>query len=123
MVHDDISVIGSDPAGQKAAVQAAKLGNKAGITERKEMIGGDCTNTGMVPSTSLREAVRSLAGFRQRGLYVASYRVKPDITMEDVVFSGQPSDCDVPGRHYADAWRLGGVRCRVGLPSKDPLSR
>ena len=62
MAQYDLLVIGTGPAGQKAAVQAAKLGKKVGIIERKEVVGGVCTNTGTIPSKSLREAVLYLAG-------------------------------------------------------------
>ena len=78
-------VIGSGPAGQKAAIQAAKVGKKVGVIERKKVAGGICINTGTIPSKSLREAVLFLSGFRQRSLYGASYRVKKDITFEDLV--------------------------------------
>ncbi|HET9962442.1 MAG TPA: Si-specific NAD(P)(+) transhydrogenase [Nitrospiraceae bacterium] len=86
MSHFDLLVIGTGPAGQKAAIQAAKLGKTVGIVERKQVVGGVCTNTGTIPSKSLREAVLYLSGFHQRGLYGASYRVKHDITMEDLTF-------------------------------------
>src|SRR3990170_2343859 len=86
MAHYDLLVIGTGPAGQKAAIQAAKLGKKVGIVERKLVVGGVCTNTGTIPSKSLREAVLYLSGFHQRGLYGASYRVKHNITMEDLTF-------------------------------------
>lgn len=84
--HDDLLVIGSGPAGQKAAIQAAKLGNKVGIIEREEVIGGVYIITGTIPSQSLRDAVVHPTGFCHRGLSGASSRVKPDSTMEDVVF-------------------------------------
>jgi NAD(P) transhydrogenase len=84
MAHYDMLVIGSGPAGQKAAIQAAKVGKKVGIVERKSVVGGICINTGTIPSKSLREAVLFLSGFRQRSLYGASYRVKKDITFEDL---------------------------------------
>ena len=86
MAHYDMLVIGSGPAGQKAAIQAAKLGKKVGIIDRREVVGGVCLNTGTIPSKSLREAVLFLSGFHQRGLYGQSYRVKHDITMEDLTF-------------------------------------
>src|SRR5574342_70439 len=86
MAHYDLLVIGTGPAGQKAAVQAAKLNKTVGIIERKEVIGGVCTNTGTIPSKSLREAVLYLSGFRQRNLYGAGYRVKDTITIEDLAF-------------------------------------
>ena len=86
MAHYDMLVIGSGPAGQKAAIQGAKVGKKVGIVERKKFVGGLCINTGTIPSKSLREAVLFLSGFRQRNLYGASYRVKKDITFEDLLF-------------------------------------
>ena len=86
MAHYDLLVIGTGPAGQKAAVQAAKLGKHVGIIERKEMVGGVCIHTGTIPSKSLREAVLYLSGFRQRNLYGAGYRVKAHITIEDLAF-------------------------------------
>ena len=86
MAQYDLLVIGTGPAGQKAAVQAAKLGKKVGIIERKEVVGGVCTNTGTIPSKSLREAVLYLSGFRQRTLYGAEYRLKKTITIEDLAF-------------------------------------
>ena len=84
MAHYDMLVIGSGPAGQKAAIQAAKVGKKVAIVERKKVVGGICLNSGTIPSKSLREAVLFLSGFRQRNLYGASYRVKRDITFEDL---------------------------------------
>ena len=86
MDHYDLLVIGTGPAGQKAAVQAAKLSKKVGIIERKTVVGGVCTNTGTIPSKSLREAVLYLTGFRQRTIYGASYRLKNTITIEDLAF-------------------------------------
>ena len=84
MAHYDMLVIGSGPAGQKAAIQAAKVGKKVAVIERKKVAGGICINVGTIPSKSLREAVMFLSGFRQRNLYGASYRVKKDITFEDL---------------------------------------
>ena len=84
MAHYDMLVIGSGPAGQKAAIQAAKVGKRVGVIERKKVAGGICINTGTIPSKSLREAVLFLSGFRQRDLYGASYRVKKDITFDDL---------------------------------------
>jgi NAD(P) transhydrogenase len=86
MAHYDLLVIGTGPAGQKSAVQAAKLGKKVGVIERQEVVGGVCINTGTIPSKSLREAVLYLSGFRQRNLYGAGYRVKATITIEDLAF-------------------------------------
>ena len=85
-MHYEMLVIGTGPAGQKAAVQSAKLGKKVGIIERAEVVGGVCINSGTIPSKSLREAVLYLSGFHQRAVYGAEYRLKQDITMEDLAF-------------------------------------
>ena len=61
MERHDLVVIGSGPGGQRAAVQAAKLGRKVAIVERRRELGGVCINTGTVPSKTLREAVLDLS--------------------------------------------------------------
>ena len=86
MSRYDLVVIGSGPAGHHAAIQAAKLGRHVAIVERQESVGGVCINTGTIPSKTLREAVLYLSGVRQRGFYGVSYRVKPNITMQDLMF-------------------------------------
>jgi NAD(P) transhydrogenase len=80
----DLLVIGSGPAGQKAAIQAAKLGRRVGLIERRHMVGGVCTNTGTIPSKTLREAVLYLTGTNQREIYGDSYRVKTDVSVRDL---------------------------------------
>jgi len=84
MDHFDLIVIGSGPAGQKAAIAAAKLGRSAAVIERRNMVGGVCINTGTIPSKTLREAVLYLTGLSQRELYGQAYRVKDDITVADL---------------------------------------
>lgn len=82
----DFVVIGSGPAGQRAAIQAAKLGRSVMVVERQSVVGGVCINTGTIPSKTLREAVLHLSGHRERGIYGASYTVKQHITMSDLHF-------------------------------------
>lgn len=82
----DLLVIGCGPAGQRAAVQAAKLGKSVAIIDRLEVVGGNCVNTGTIPSKSFKEAVLYLSGYRQRSIYGSGYRVKSDIEMEDLTF-------------------------------------
>jgi NAD(P) transhydrogenase len=81
----DLLVIGSGPGGQKAAIAAAKLGKHVCVVERRHMVGGVCVNTGTIPSKTLREAVLYLSGASMRELYGASYRVKQDITVQDLL--------------------------------------
>jgi NAD(P) transhydrogenase len=80
----DLMVIGSGPGGQKAAIAAAKLGRRVAVIEHRHMMGGVSVNTGTIPSKTLREAVMYLTGMAQREMYGASYRVKSDITVEDL---------------------------------------
>src|SRR3954451_1542868 len=85
-VYDyDLLVIGSGPAGQKAAIQAAKLDKRVALIERKTVLGGVSVNTGTIPSKTFREAVLDLSGFRERAFYGLSYTVKENITIEDLL--------------------------------------
>ena len=85
----DIIVIGSGPAGQRAAIQAAKFGKKAALVEKMEVIGGAAINTGTIPSKTMREAVLHLSGFYYQSIYGVNYRVKEQITMADLSFRAQ----------------------------------
>ena len=62
----DLLVIGCGPAGQRAAVQAAKIRKRVALVDRLEDEGGVCVNVGTIPSTSFKEAVVFLSGYRQR---------------------------------------------------------
>jgi NAD(P) transhydrogenase len=81
----DLLVIGSGPAGQRAAIQAAKLGKRVGVIEKQYELGGVCINTGTIPSKTLREAVIDLSGLRQRALYGVAFRPKEEITAQDLL--------------------------------------
>ena len=74
-------VIASGPAGQRAAIQAAKLGKRVAIVERKESVGG----VAAIPSKTFREAVVYFSGYRERGLYGEAYEVKRDIRLRDLL--------------------------------------
>jgi NAD(P) transhydrogenase len=82
----DLLVIGSGPAGQRAAIQAAKLDKRVAVVERRAVVGGCSVNLGTIPSKTLREAALDLSGYRAREFYGASYTVKQRITMEDLLF-------------------------------------
>jgi len=85
----DLVVLGSGPAGQKAAIQAAKVGASVCVVERRDTVGGVCANTGTIPSKTLREAAIYLTGLSERGLYGQSYRVKDEITVDDLIWRTQ----------------------------------
>src|ERR1700755_1270038 len=89
MRHFDVVVIGTGPAGQKAAIQASKLGKSVAIIEKSNVLGGAAINTGTIPSKALREAVLHLTGVGKRGLFGESYRVKRNITIADLIYVSQ----------------------------------
>jgi NAD(P) transhydrogenase len=80
----DLVVIGSGPGGQRAAIQAAKSGKRVAMIEKGLGVGGVCTNTGTIPSKTMREAVLHLSGFYYQNFYGANYRVKETVTMADL---------------------------------------
>ncbi len=84
MNHYDLIVIGSGPAGRRAAIQAAKFGKSVLVIERGRRVGGVSVHTGTIPSKTLRETALNLSGWRERGFYGRSYRVKQDITADDL---------------------------------------
>jgi len=84
-----VIVIGSGPAGQRAAIQAAKFGKHVALVEKMEVIGGAAINTGTIPSKTMREAVLHLSGFHYQSIYGVNYRVKEQITMADLSFRAQ----------------------------------
>src|SRR5215204_2872722 len=108
----DVIVIGSGPAGQRAAIQAAKLDKNVAIVERKAVLGGVSVNTGTIPSKTFREAVLDLSGFRERLFYGMSYTVKQNITIEDLLLR-----TDQVIRHEVDVTRHQLTRNRIELLS------
>src|SRR6201984_2292874 len=85
----DMIVLGSGPAGQRAAIQGAKSGKRVALIEKREVVGGACINTGTIPSKTMREAVLHLSGFYYQNIYGVNYRVKETITMSDLSFRAQ----------------------------------
>ncbi|MCB2072806.1 MAG: Si-specific NAD(P)(+) transhydrogenase [Novosphingobium sp.] len=84
MASFDFVVLGSGPAGRRAAVQAAKLGKSVLVVDNRTQVGGVSVHTGTIPSKTLRETALNLSGWRERGFYGQSYRVKNDICAADL---------------------------------------
>jgi NAD(P) transhydrogenase len=82
--HYDFIVIGSGPSGRRAAIQAAKLGKSVLVVEGRRRVGGVSVHTGTIPSKTLRETALNLSGWRERGFYGRSYRVKKEIGTADL---------------------------------------
>ncbi len=85
MYDYDMIVIGCGPSGRRAAVQFAKLGKSVLVVEKGRRVGGVSVHTGTIPSKTLRETVLNLSGWRERGFYGRSYRVKQDIDAHDLI--------------------------------------
>jgi len=80
----DVIVIGSGPAGQKAAVQAAKAGKRVCLVER-DAIGGACVHHGTIPSKTLRETAVHLAGFRVRAGKHIPVQIPADLQLQSLM--------------------------------------
>lgn len=106
----DLLVIGSGPAGQRAAIQAAKLERRVALVERKSVLGGVSVNTGTIPSKTLREAVLDLSGYGQREFYGLSYTFRKRIEMADLL-----QRVDTVVRHEIDVTRAQLLRNRVDV--------
>ena len=92
----DLVVIGSGPAGRRAAIQAAKLDKSVLVIEKFARVGGVSVHSGTIPSKTLRETVLNLSGWRERGFYGRTYKVKNDITVDDLKHRlGQTLDHEV----------------------------
>ncbi len=100
MQRVDFLVIGSGPAGQKGAIQAAKLGKKVVLVERRTSVGGVSVHTGTIPSKTLREAVLYLTGWKQRTFYGRGYRLKQGLTVKDLM-----ERLEITIRHETDVIR------------------
>src|SRR5215831_17199214 len=83
--HYDVIVLGSGPAGHKAALQAAKLGRSALLVERESHVGGACVHRGTIPSKTLREAALALSGFRARTGSVIELEVREDLQVASLM--------------------------------------
>ena len=110
----DLAVIGSGPAGQRAAIGATKLGKRVAVIDRKGSLGGVSLHTGTIPSKTLREAILYLSGFRQRSFYGKNYVLKENISGEDLALRVRlvhERELEVVRDHF----RRNGVGMKVGL--------
>ncbi|HEY5609592.1 MAG TPA: Si-specific NAD(P)(+) transhydrogenase [Thermoanaerobaculia bacterium] len=85
-MHYDLIVIGSGPAGEKGAAQAAYFGKRVALVEREPVVGGACVNTGTIPSKTLRESALLLSGFKQREMGAVDLAIRTDISVADFMY-------------------------------------
>jgi NAD(P) transhydrogenase len=82
----DLVVIGSGPAGEKAAIEASRMRKSTAIVEKRSVQGGVCIHTGTIPSKTLRETVMYIAGLRQRSAYGLIGGVRSNITVRELMY-------------------------------------
>src|SRR5882724_10617247 len=81
----DLVVVGGGPAGQKAAVQGAKLGHKVMLIERSKSVGGACVRFGTIPSKTLRETALALRKFRRLTSEVMDVKMPEHTAIESLM--------------------------------------
>jgi NAD(P) transhydrogenase len=81
----DLVVIGSGPAGEKGAAQAAYFGKKVALVEKATQVGGACVHTGTLPSKTLREAALYVTGFQRRNLYGMTLDIDRDASLRQLM--------------------------------------
>lgn len=104
MRHYDLCVIGSGPAGQKCAIQAAKLGKNVCVVERRTVVGGSAVHTGTIPSKALREAIVNLGGRRAAVPRIRDFVAGRDATFRDLLSECQKvikAEIDLVRGHFA----------------------
>lgn len=82
MDHFDLVAIGSGPAGEKGAAQAAYFGHRVAVVDRTSRAGGAPVNTGGIPTKTLREAATYLTGFGRREIYGVGISLGPDVLVD-----------------------------------------
>ncbi|HRJ49462.1 MAG: Si-specific NAD(P)(+) transhydrogenase [Phycisphaeraceae bacterium] len=104
MRHFDLCVIGSGAGGQRAAIQAAKLGRQVCVIERNEVVGGAAVNTGTIPSKALREAILHAAGCRAAVPGAADFLAARSLDIARLMASCQTvikAEIDLVRSHFA----------------------
>ena len=94
----DLIVIGSGPAGEKGAAQAAYFGKRVALVERERRLGGAGVNTGTLPSKTLRETALYFSGLRQRGLYGIDYTHQAATSPSPTSCTARTRSCAACGR-------------------------
>ncbi len=132
MKQYDLIVIGSGPAGEKGAAQAAYFEKKVALVERVPQLGGACVNTGTIPSKTLRETALYFSGLRQRGLYGIDYSLREGLTVADfmrrkdaVVGEERRKVRENLAAHHVDLYEgaagfEGAHTLRVEIPGREP---
>ena len=129
----DLIVIGSGPAGEKAAVKAAYFGFRVALVERSQAMGGAGANTGTLPSTALKESALFYSGKYDTGLYGADRQLSGHASIKDfmyrkatVVEASSEEVRENLQRHHVDVYKGHGHfsdahHVVVDAPGTDPI--
>ena len=108
----DLIVVGSGPAGQKAAICAAKAGKRVLVIEQEIGVGGACVHRGTVPSKTLRETALAITSFRRRSGHVIEIDMPESLQvasllsrMDEVVVAHERFIDDQLARNHVELWR------------------
>jgi pyruvate/2-oxoglutarate dehydrogenase complex dihydrolipoamide dehydrogenase (E3) component len=112
----DLIVIGVGPAGEKAAAQAAYFGKRVVAIERAAEMGGAGTQTGTLPSKTLRETAMYLSGYRSREMYGVAVELEPSATLEGLM-SRKATIVASESQRIRDNLARHGVTCLQGVAS------
>jgi NAD(P) transhydrogenase len=86
MTRYDLLVIGAGPAGERAAILAARVGKRVGVIERAPTVGGTCVNWGTIPSKTLRESALFVYGLTRNKLHGIRTEITDQITVADFMY-------------------------------------
>ena len=84
--HYDVVVLGCGPAGERAAIQAAKAGRSVAVVERAHVLGGNRVNWGTIPSKTLRESAMFVLNLTRNNLHGIRVEIADEITVADFMF-------------------------------------
>jgi NAD(P) transhydrogenase len=104
----DMVIIGSGPAGQKAALEGAKEGQRVLLIERDRRVGGACVHYGTIPSKTLRQSALSLRQFKEHYADIVSVRLRPDLEVASLM-SRLEHVVQAHERYMADQLRRAGM--------------
>src|SRR5437868_7319831 len=90
MYDYDLVVIGSGPAGEKGAAQAAYFDKRVAVIEKQPRVGGACVNTGTLPSKTLRETALYLSNYQKRQMYGLNVELRQGLTVPELMCRQEP---------------------------------
>jgi NAD(P) transhydrogenase len=116
----DLIVIGSGPAGENGAAAASLFGKRVAMIEQNALVGGASTNTGTLPSKTLRETALAISGLRARDLYGVDLSLRREATVADFMFHERRVTANERKRVERNLARYGVVLYRGKASFKDP---